>query len=264
MADVGIPRSGDEELLVRVSFPESGRGRHPLVLLSHYAGGGRNDFPELVRHWVSNGYVCAQPAHRDSAEVGGERGPRARATVHTRPRDLSFLLDRWSDVEDRVPGIRGLADLERVGVNGHYMGCLAAQWMLGLRSARRAGPLRDPRVSCAVLMSPTGREGNDETAWRDVGAPMLVLTGPRDASPRTGHDARWRTDPFRLSPPGGKYLAWIDGLTSSYGGLVRGTSTAGEPAERVLTVTQTFWDAYLSDDPAARTRLDSCALLERR
>ncbi len=88
------------------------------------------------------------------------------------------------------------------------------------------------------------------------------MTGSADGPTRTGQPAEWRKRPYELSPPGDKYLVWIEGLDHGYGGItgLRFNSKNQTNPDHVLwtqIATVAFWDAYLKDSKQARECLRS-------
>lgn len=87
----------------------------------------------------------------------------------------------------------------------------------------------DPRIKAVLMLSPTGRgQERTEESWNAMNLPMLVVTGSDDPSRRTGHLPEWRTEPCKFASPGGKYLAFIEGLDGAYGASVRRAADATE------------------------------------
>jgi hypothetical protein len=124
----------------------------------------------------------------------------------------------------------------------------------------------DGRITAVMLLSGQGPgEMLTEQSWAGFTRPMLVMTGSRDGPTRTGQPAEWRKKPYELSPPGDKYLVWVEGLDHGYGGI---TGVSFNPnnkpnADHVAytkIVTLAFWDAYLKRDKQACNYLQSSKL----
>ena len=249
-----------EPLQVRVIYPE-GKGTHPVLVFSHCAGGSKDEYAPLAGHWASHGYVCILPDHPDSPAMRGD-GPRQRASGNwrSRPEEAAMVLDNLGLIEQKVPGLRGRLDRERIGVGGHYIGSLAAGLLAGMTgfSAREEKPIyKDARVKAALMISPVGRgQGLTEKTWSGMNVPTLFVTGSMDFSRRTGNPPEWRTEPFKFCAPGNKYLAWIEGLKPAGGGA-RKNSREGpiwfdpDMDACVRSCTLAFWDAHLGGDKAA-------------
>jgi dienelactone hydrolase len=265
-----------KDLELRITYPAEG-GPYPLILFSAFAGGTKDHYQPLAAHWVSHGYVVIQPNHSDSPQVGGRRGPEALADVPNRPRDLLFILDSLKRIEREAPELRGKIDPAAVGIGGHYVGAYAALWTAGMKVHRTEGDpvtFSDPRPRAFLAMSPQGREGGtDASSWEEIRRPVLVMTGPADASTRTSNAPRWRTEPYLFMPPGDKFLAFLEGGGGSYSGLANMGERSAEPsrvlpdpewtADVVRGLTLAFWDAYLKGDGQAKEGLSTIQETER-
>jgi hypothetical protein len=101
-----------------------------------------------------------------------------------------------------------------------------------------------------------------EKSWSSFQKPMFVMSGTADGPTRTGQPAEWRKKPYELSPPGEKYLVWVEGLDHGYGGI---SGWNFNPKNKVNAdhvrytkmTTIAFWDAYLKQDSDARAYLSS-------
>ncbi|MFA4945214.1 MAG: serine hydrolase [Lentisphaeria bacterium] len=89
-------------LQVRIAAPAAG-GPFPVIIFSHYAGGTKDDYNELINFWAGHGYVCLVPNHADSPQIGGQRGAAALQGWRGRALDLCFLLDSLGELEQSVP-----------------------------------------------------------------------------------------------------------------------------------------------------------------
>jgi predicted dienelactone hydrolase/CubicO group peptidase (beta-lactamase class C family) len=257
----------DKDVQMRITYPRSG-GPYPLIIFSHYSGGTKDDYVPLVNYWVSRGYVCIQPDHSDSPEVGGKRGPEARRDWKNRPLDISFIIDSLHEISRRIPELQGRIDEAHIGVGGHYLGAYTTNLIGGMEQESAAGgteELKDARVSAIVALSPQGTgQGLTAESWRSLTLPMFVMTGSGDYSSRTGNSPQWRTEPYQYSPSGDKYLVFVEGLTADYGGIVdrKGkydTRSSSVDARLGYTEVSTtaFWDAYLKGSEPARQFLRS-------
>jgi len=266
-ADVVLrdPKRG-AELHVRVNWPVSD-GPFPVVIFSHGAWGSKDGYLALTERWARHGYVTLQPDHRDARTRGVTVGDRSVfGHWQERPADVSFLIDALADLEQKLPALKGKIDRGRVGVAGHSYGANTAQLVAGARARLRTGEksFADPRVQAAVLLSGQGPgEMLTERSWETVRIPMLVMTGSRDGPTRTGQPAEWRRKPYELSPPGGKYLVWVDGMDHGFGGLAGlpdGLFRFRKDPDHVRITqiaTLAFWDAHLKGDPDAVAYLRS-------
>ena len=118
-----------------------------------------------------------------------------------------------------------------------------------------------------------GHMGLARESWKDIRIPLMSITGSRDYGAR-GQSPEWRKTPFYESPPGDKYLLFIEGASHmSFTGRLASEDLPAllRPArvdiaaeavflDRVKSASLAFFDAYLKDSPAARKYLLSTAL----
>ncbi|MFW6336927.1 MAG: alpha/beta hydrolase family protein [Phycisphaeraceae bacterium] len=264
-----LPANREERPLSLCITMPAAPGSYPLIVFSHYVGGSRLDYEPLARHWSAGGFVVVQADHSDSRERGDHTG---RLDWRGRTTDMVRIIDSIEQINRALPpGVR--IDPKRVGVGGHLIGAYAA-CMLGGQThfaGDRPISLRDERTRAVLLLSPQGiGQALREESWREIDGPMLVVNGSKIDSRRTGNNAQWRTDPYRHSPAGGKYLLWLDGMDASYAGLIRSKSVAAasslparsDHAAQILDATVMFWRLHLAGDPTARPRLQ--AIVESR
>jgi hypothetical protein len=82
---------------------------------------------------------------------------------------------------------------------------------------------------------------------------MLTMTGSRDQG-AGGQGPDWKKEPYKFSPPGDKYLLFIEGANHlSFGGGLGSRSSV--TTDVVKAVSLAFWDAYLKGDAGAKTSL---------
>lgn len=259
----------DKNLQLRVTYPVQG-GPYPVIVFSHGAWGTNADYQPLITTWARNGYVCIQPNHADSAALGVQ--PRDISVFRdwsARPRDIIFILDSLSDIAARVPGLADRMDKDTVGVGGHSYGANTAQLIGGARVVSTFGgetSFRDPRAKAILMLSPQGRgQLFDDHSWDRFTVPMMIVTGTNDRG-RMGDDYTWRTEPFRLSPPGNKYLLVLDQAYHDLGGVTGNNPLYDWPKRPdqvalVQSATLDFWNAYLKGDASAEEALASKSVL---
>jgi predicted dienelactone hydrolase len=255
-----------KELQVRIHFP-GGKGPFPLIVWSHGAGGSKDNYNPIIRHWCSHGYVTIQATHSDSRSLAANpRDPVSFRDWQSRPADISFIIDSLAELEVKEPRLKDLIDGERIGVGGHSYGANTAQLIGGARAYPPGGRERsfeDARVTAIMLLSGQGPgEMLTEKSWSNFSKPLLVMTGSADGPTRTGQPAEWRKKPYELSPPGDKYLVWVEGLDHGFGGITgvnfnpKNKPNADHVAYTQI-VTQAFWDAYLKESDEAQAYLAS-------
>ncbi len=221
----------------------------------------------LTELWASHGYVTIQPDHADSRALGVKVGDQSVfRDWQSRPADVSFILDSLSEIEATVPALKGKLDAKRIGMSGHSYGANTAQLVGGAKTyfGSQERSYADPRVTAVAMLSGQGPgEMLTEKSWEHFTKPFLVMTGSRDGPTRTGQPAVWRKKPYELSPPGDKYLLWVEGMDHGFGGvsglkdgLVK-FQTNEDHVKYTKIVTLAFWDAYLKENKEARTYLQS-------
>lgn len=286
----------NKDLRVRLLIPKSG-GPFPVIVFSHGAGGsGQNYFP-LTGFWATHAYVVIQPTHNDSIALRKEKGEQVPTSPRelideyrfnsddwgNRARDVSLVIDALSDLDKRIPQLKGKMDQKRIGVGGHSYGAYTTQMIGGalvdIPNGQKAQSFRDERPRALMLLSPQGKNQNGltETSWKTMTRPMMSMTGKYDNG-ASGQVAEWRKDPFTYSPPGDKYYVFIDeafhmsftgALAQENGQLARqpivarlgGRTDQKAVFDYVKIASIAFWDAYLKTDPNAKAYLKSDSLV---
>jgi dienelactone hydrolase len=242
--------------------------RRPVVLFSHGLGGSREGYEYLGQHWARAGYVCVFMQHAGSDDEVWRGVPllqrmevlrkaASAQSLEDRIGDVSFTLDqleRW----DREAGhpLAGRMDLERVGMAGHSFGGGTAQAVMG-RKFPGNRQFAEPRLDAFLVLSPSvGQVGDPTDEFGHVEAPVMCMTGTRDASPI----GSWPTPESRRKvyaalPQGDKFQLVFDGGNhfTFAGQIVR--SDRYHPD--ILEISTTFWQAYLEEDATARRWLKS-------
>src|SRR5713101_2146455 len=288
----------NKDLPVRFLIPKSA-GPFPVIVFSHGAGGsGQNYFP-LTGFWATHGYVVIQPTHNDSIALRKEKGEQVPASPRelvdeyrfnsddwiNRVRDITLIMDSLSDLEKRLPQLKGKMDQKRIGVGGHSYGAFSTQMiggaLLDMPNGPRAQSFSDDRPRALMLLSPQGKTQNGltESSWKNMTRPTMSMTGSNDTGVM-GQLASWREDPFTYSPPGDKYLVFIDGAfhMSFTGALAQADNSqlARRPMmarlvgrtdqkavfDYVKIASVAFWDAYLKTDARAKAYLKSNSLID--
>lgn len=136
-------RIRDEERGLDVTYeiwrPSDG-GLHPLVLWSHFSGGGRLSASYLCERLATSGYVVAAMDRSESALP-----ERMRRYIGARVPDLRFLLDVLL-AQTEIEGLH--IERERLGAAGHSLG--------GWAVLAAPGGEVDPRIRSVAAMAPAG------------------------------------------------------------------------------------------------------------
>ena len=275
---------------IKVHLPP-GAGPFPVVVVSHGAGGDWDTHFGQAQELAANGYavLCVEHvgSNRDRLRQGGlrmmktlEAMTRDADEVLTRPRDITFALDRATEWNRTHEVLRGTLDLGRVGAMGHSFGAYTTLVACGMRPAldwlappvepgKGLGPeLRDRRVKCGVAFSPQGVGEPFFTAesYGSLAVPLLGISGTKDDQ-QAGRPASGRKEAFALWPKGNHLLVWLtnarhNDFTSSSGAtgasLPSDTREAVQPVARAATLA--FLDLHLKGDPGAGARLTADAL----
>jgi dienelactone hydrolase len=215
-----------KEIPLRLFVPADS-GSYPLVLFSHGAGSSKEGYSRLMRFWASHGFGCVLPDHDDSISRRRREGRDSSlseileelstdyAGWENRAQDLAFIIDSIGEL-NALPECGGHIDGSRVIAGGHSYGAFTAQMLGGVTIRIPGGKenFRHKSVRAILLLSPQGRNksglGFSDGAWDQLDLPLLAITGSADKG-LEGQEPHWRSEPFQLSPPGGKVLLFIDG-----------------------------------------------------
>ncbi len=180
-ADPLPPADGRRELRDAPAAP----GRHPVVLFSHFSGGGRRSATYLTTHLASHGYAVAAMDH--SEVVAPELGPRPGESAADRARRIDAVIaSRVPDVRlllscllgGRAAGLAGIGlDQDRIAAAGHSFGGWTAL----------AAPEQEPLIGAVVALAPGGSSRpvpgvlplTLAFGW-ERSVPVLILAAERD------------------------------------------------------------------------------------
>lgn len=256
-----------KDLEIRIHYPK-GDGPFPVILFSHGFGGNRDAFGYLSKFLASHGFVSIHPTHADSFKEkkfdwkAMQKGLADPEKWIERVGDLTFLLDKLPELEQKVPTLRGKLDSKRVGVSGHSFGAYTSQLIGGVTvelGKDSAKSFADERVKAILPISPqgAGQQGLNDKSWDKMKVPMMTISGTRDSRP--GKEASWRKEPFDRSSAGNKYELFLDGAHHmSFGGRLGPDWMTDAIKVAVLA----FWDANLKEINEAREYLHSDNLVQ--
>lgn len=253
---------------VRIRMP-AGTGKVAVILFSHGLGGSLDAGAIWAHAWAGAGFAVVNVQHPGTdSSIFGKPGFRSLLNgdqLADRARDIQFVI---GELGRRV--IEGACDLgridhTRIGVAGHSFGAQTVQAIAGQSFPMEIEPpLSDPRVRAAVGLSPSPPLGwSPEAAFSTIRIPFLSITGTADAVPFViPITALQRQEPFRLMPPGEKYLLVLNGGTHEmFAGQAFRTTLNGEPPphirDAVIEATLAFWRATLDKNAAALMWLQS-------
>jgi predicted dienelactone hydrolase len=271
----------NKDVHIRVFYPNDS-GKYPVIVFSHGAGGSQNCCDGLTRHWATYGYITIQPTHDDSAvqrRNAGEENIQFTKAVRdalknptlweSRPLDISYVLDVLPNLGNRIPGLIGKIDLDRIGVGGHSMGSYTAEAIAGalIDLPRDSGrSFADPRVKAVLCLSPQGpgQFGLNEHSFDQIAVPYMGITGSLDSLGPVANPA-WHKTPFERSQPGDKYHLFIEGANhmsfiTPRTLLPNHSEQGGAIFDYTNSASLAFWNAYLKGDASAKSYLQSDAL----
>lgn len=217
----------NKDIEINIDYPTRG-GPHPLIVFSPGFGGSHRGYVGLSSYWAANNYVVIRVNHADrTAGVNSIDEVWANATSadwRNRVQDITFVLDSLDLLTERYPELRGKIDAANVGVAGHSYGAHTAMLAAGVRTFPGSVSYADPRVKVMVAMSPQGpsdSRGLTADSWTELRIPALFMTGTLDQGTAEAETPAWRTEAFRLSPAGDKWLVTLEGAGhTTFGGVV--------------------------------------------
>lgn len=282
-------------------WPE-GRAPEGFVVFCHGLGSNGGEYAALSRHLAGHGYLVIHPTFGDAIDIVAREEPElgldpaadlsgwtAMPDIRARLHEILHAPERWMA---RLAVVRGLmAMLPQIAeatcgapvdglpgaIAGHSFGAYTAQLLAGAEiDLPGEGPrgFRDGRFAAAVLLSAQGRDqqGLRDGSWDGMTGPVLTVTGTLDRGAKGG-DWNWKSEPYELAPPGGKYLAVLEEGDHFLGGLTERNTQRHVRAqqEAVRQITLAFLDAHLRGWEAASGWLGSiggtvgeCRLLFKR
>jgi predicted dienelactone hydrolase len=273
---------------IKVHVPQQD-GKYPVVVLSHGGGGFWDANLAQARHLASHGYVVLALEHvgsnteRMKEKFQFEKNLRAMTRnsveVLTRPKDVSFALDRAEEWNRHHPVLKRKLDLTRIGMLGHSFGAYTTLVTCGARVAldwltpavalgKGLGPdLSDARVKACVALSPQG-PGEPfflETSFATINRPVLGITGSEDKAQDLSPENRRRF--FALIPAGDKIFLWLanadhNGFSDSTGsGKLKLPSKSRDDVQAIVrAVTLLFFESHLRGSKDADNALSAEAL----
>ncbi|MGB9863291.1 MAG: alpha/beta hydrolase family protein [Candidatus Saccharicenans sp.] len=271
--EVWTDEARNRKIPVKIYYPSDIKNQMPVIIFSHGLGGSREGYEYLGRFWAENGLISVHLQHPGSDEEvwRGKKDPLSemrRAAANplnaiARAKDVSFCLDRMEALNKEDGPLKGLIDIDKVGMAGHSFGAhttllLAGQkiWLPGGRELSFA----DRRIRAAIPMSapvPANRQKLD-IIYGSVNVPCLHMTGTLDDSPIGETRAEERRIPFDHIKGADQYLVIFQGGDHMiFSGRPRLAQAAGRGLEdarfqeMIKEFSLAFWRAYLLQDKMA-------------
>ena len=271
--DLQLPHAvRDETLNFRAYYPTGKNEAFPVLLFAHGNWSANDKYDNLLRHWVSYGYVVLAPMHRDGS--GGYVSGTVDllrygnlGLIQGRVDDMTTLLDSLAQVEALVPALAGRMDHSRVAATGHSFGAFNAQQLGGAAALDTdTGEFvtqLDERISAVVAISPPGPMFDEITAdsWRAQSVPTLMTTGTWDTNAMFWPDWRAHKMSWETAVTGNQYALVVQGADHYLGNLICRLELEEPPQHEALAFVNsavvTFLDARMKAVPEAIVQLAS-------
>ncbi|MBW4665739.1 MAG: alpha/beta hydrolase [Chroococcus sp. CMT-3BRIN-NPC107] len=224
-------RKRDRTIPVDIYYPQqnsliSALRPTPIVVISPGLGANRQFFSYLARHLASHGLTVAALEHPDGStrnlsNISNSNQLLPATEFINRPKDISFLLDRLSDINQQPGVLQGKLNTQTVSVIGHSFGGYTALALAGgelnlqqlRQGCKTANPLaqapadwlqcgaanlidsklelQDKRVKNAIALNPVIGQLFGENGLNQVSVPILILASTEDAiTPILNHQLR--------------------------------------------------------------------------
>ena len=222
--------------------PDASGGPYPLILFSHGLGARGVFYQDVIKTFVSAGYVVAAPDYplSNANAPGGANFGRAIGDTKNQPADASFVISEAIKLDKDGKQLGGI-DAKRIGASGHSLGGITTYGLA------YSACCRDKRIKAAIPMS--GLAGVVEPGdqyFQDGATPLLGTHGNADGTVPYAAGKQAYTN---AQPP--KFL-----LTFIGAGHVSPFLGGNDAQATVLKKsTVDFWDRYLKGDKAALDKL---------
>jgi len=260
-----LTHADGRRISARAFYPESS-GSFPLIVFSHGFASDKDQYRNLIDHWVSHGYVVLAADHEDSG------GTLSAIFASVRLGDLELIDSRVEDMallansSDRFPTAHARLNPEKIVAAGHSFGAFTAQMMTGAVAIDENGNHWDydgPDVVAALAISPPGEMFDVIVAdsWTNQKGPVLMTTGTADVDGRFVTDWQQHLLSFENARPGSQFALTVDGADHYLGKLICRLDTDQlaqyEALDVVNMVTTAFLDAVIRGNQTARLMLDA-------
>jgi pimeloyl-ACP methyl ester carboxylesterase len=195
--------------VTRLKVDGPGHGCPPTAIFSHGLGGGIGGGSAMISQLASKGWRVLAVEHVESgpaALAGMAKADVPGQYFRARAGDPHRHQARFADLDAAIGEATKTCRPPQFLLIGHSMGATTAMLEAGARA--HFGPMGADRFDAYVALSPRGAGMLFPTdAWRNVEKPMLMVTGPNDAS--VEGDWTTRLSAFEGLPSGRKRLAIV-------------------------------------------------------
>ena len=246
----------------------------PVILFSHGLGGNREGSKFLGEHWAARSYVAVFLQHPGSDDsIWKDKPVKDVMADMTRATSLDNFLLRVQDVPavlnqleiwnaEKNHPLAGRMNLKKIGMSGHSFGAVTTQAVSGESFPAGGQRFTDARITAAIAFSPSSpKTGSAATAFGAVKIPWLLMTGTKDVAPIGNASVKSRLAVYSNLKGTPKYEVVLHNAEHS---VFTDRALPGDKQQRnpnhhrvILALSTAFWDAYLRDDAAALTWLNS-------
>jgi dienelactone hydrolase len=222
--------------------PDTSGGPYPLILFSHGLGARGVFYQDVIKTWVTAGYVVAAPDYplSNANAPGGANFGRAIGDTKNQPADASFVISEVIKLDKQGKQFGGI-DAKRIGASGHSLGGITTY------GVAYSACCHDKRIKAAIPMSGlAGVVEPGEQYFHNGAVPLLGTHGNADGTVpySAGKLAYTNAQPpkFLLTFIGAGHVSPFLGGTDAQATVLKQS-------------TVDFWDRYLKDDKAALDKL---------
>lgn len=221
---MALNRADGATTRVRTQGPS--HGCPPTAIFSHGLGGGIGGNSVLISQLAEKGWHILALEHVESGPAALTGMTKAEVPGHyfrARAGDPHRHQARFADLDAAYLEATKSCRPPQLLLIGHSMGATTA--MLEAGAVARFGRMGSDRFDAYVALSPRGAGMLFHTdAWQNVEKPMLMVTGPMDAS--VEGDWTTRLSAFEGLPAGRKLLAIVpDASHADMGGYAEPTAS---------------------------------------
>ena len=270
----------DRTIPYKLYAPANATTPAPVVIFSHGLGGSTEAAPYLGQALAQNGYYAFFIQHpgSDSSIWKGKATNRAEAmkfvtkgtkdigAAMDRYKDLPFVIDSITTLNNQSSALKGKLDLSRIGMAGHSYGARSVMAAAGESAGRFGAPFKDPRIKAGIALSPNLSQrylkhpptGDISHIYDQIDIPVFHITGTKDGFlGQKDFDPATRTLPYKYTKATNQYLLVMDGAEHKDFGGRKSDTTLSRYQQATAQGAVLFFDAYLKGDQNALSALRS-------